>query len=782
MDPVNITSKYVRTHYGVPASLPLSLPTVGKTDTHALVSVKCTKDRDYDKVPRLPCSLTLLINLRSQAVVHARVGMAKLGSKTSIDDDDGVAYEKTALPNGSEVDHIVDHIVATKKENGKFFSFTFVNLDGVCILFGSKHKAHLLPIETLLSDLDVEATLKSDALCVTILEHLRRLWGALSEEARSSLVTDAVEHGYTYCGELCDGMHMVPVDEPHLAFFAVTKMEKSVLHQLSYLDTLGLPTVERTTIPVTKIIAEATAPLRSGVTEGYVLYYQSKDDETLAIEKFKTHHYVMLRILREMLKLKNMDPTDVSRFAHKLAQRKDLRLSQGEKQSWFDKFVAFAKWLHASNPTWEHRSKTIRDVGMGNLWYAFVKAVPDIPTTPWPEKKMGKCFVILGPQGSGKTTVAKLLAPLVGGTLLEQDTLGKKFESTLASIVASGGVAVVTRILFFRSLDKIKSACSGRASVQYFYPAELETNLVELAFVCAQGVLGRPDHPLSAKSVKNRVKITVNVARHMQGRLSWLKRVATAVPFLADTTSLSPFLDDTAAYLEGGEKAEIPESLCVKHDVAARRPAADIARDIVATLDFSASEKSDEENKGSDGESEEVVYAGVKLPSGLKKKLPKLAASIIGKPEGSWRYSCSHVTLHHRAEGEVPASLLSMVGESMSFDGPLVLLTNGSVIAFAVSPPSSSIVDKDRPYHVTVCVKKGHQNVEAKDLTRLFRSSVADVSDVECKSVDGVEVSAERAVPEHGIRYWVIRNGPVVKGTIAKWVQGDGRLVVKTTH
>lgn len=187
-------------------------------------------------------------------------------------------------------------IVREDKENGKFAILKMFCMDGQWLAVGGSKTQHVV-----VSPATIDAVIAdtvSRPLLAQIFADVKRQWDALTG-------LFATLPGVTLVGELCDGMHFVPLDgPPHVKWFGLFCRGASLspADSLDRLASLGLPAVRYAVLDPATDLNETIRGARCGAGEGYVMYFANTRTGEVTLAKNKTAVYIVKRMTREILR------------------------------------------------------------------------------------------------------------------------------------------------------------------------------------------------------------------------------------------------------------------------------------------------------------------------------------------------------------------------------------------------------------------------------------------------------------------------------------------------
>ena len=338
-------------------------------------------------------------------------GMAKFTGLSSV-------YEDTGVAAGFLTPELLEKsrsVCVTEKANGKAAVVRVFRHKGRAFIFGGSKNMHtVIPLYE-----DNKDNKENNDLHVAMLRLFRSTIGENSEE----IVDFLDETGYTLCGEYEDGMHFVYREEPVIKWFGVVKSQGAIpeghslaesprrAFELLRLKCGNLPTVEHTFL-TKRELEEKRQKLRHGFTsEGSVILYLDGDGGVIAMEKFKTDWYVILRVLREIMKHYIKDGLDSSiyeRLWDTLCKRNTdfLDLPVQTLYLWWKLEVDFIEWFRKEgysprcvgfmgNNNNGNSAVAVdekeKEVGMAVMWKKFTDACPEkcqvlaCDNDKWPE-------------------------------------------------------------------------------------------------------------------------------------------------------------------------------------------------------------------------------------------------------------------------------------------------------------------------------------------------------------------------------------------------------------
>ena len=473
-------------------------------------------------------------------VVGTFAGPIKFDGVTEEDDDDA---DDTSLPTGLIHRWHRDgelEVIREDKENGKFALVKFMEHRGEWLaVFGSKNGHRLAGRDGARErahDRDEPAVIRQVA--AEVHRHWDALLGFFREHPEVTLV-----------GELCDGLHFVPIDtpEPVVKFFGCfTGLGRAVDPAVAFrwLADHRIASVAWSVMDTSspRWFEACIASARCGTGEGSVLYFRNRRTGEVYLAKNKTAAYILKRVARELLKPSFNDRG--RRGFHSLFACLEDRVVDRSRYHMLctAKAVEFAEYLYAF-ADWMMRSRIpaealdfkpvasevigeLGQVGFGNVWARFLRETGrdeiEVGTGdigPFDEERFragaarargpgrpadGPEPVVAffqGPQGAGKSTAGDDAARLLRGfglrvEIVEQDQWYGRSASCQAYMQyllehTDADVVLVTRCnanpRHYSAYLRRALAAGGRAV--FLAPEGIETP--EGLLVCLEGVRTR---------------------------------------------------------------------------------------------------------------------------------------------------------------------------------------------------------------------------------------------------------------------------------------------------
>ncbi|MES1917074.1 MAG: hypothetical protein MHM6MM_008834, partial [Cercozoa sp. M6MM] len=318
---------------------------------------------------------------------------------SALDEDSHVAteglYQLTDLSNASRV-------IVTEKANGKAAWLTMFRFRRRVFVFGgSKSDHHVIPMDSFDTYVD---RIGDKSYAKPILRCFHRQFRRLSEQHKLEFMARLIgtddRCGDTLCGEYEDGMHMVPLAQgqsPVLRFFGFVKKRGAVdigdpnetlcedaVRALEYLRQLGFEVI-RVVVRTPEDMRRHKMRLRTGRgLEGFVLHWQCEVPDhpgrfrTVAVEKFKTWWYVIVRVIRQFLLDKNQHGSNwESKMLRRFLARNEgfLHLPEGMLKLWLDLGLRFVDWFVQKHGWAQVGMVGISEgcTGMATMWARYIE-------------------------------------------------------------------------------------------------------------------------------------------------------------------------------------------------------------------------------------------------------------------------------------------------------------------------------------------------------------------------------------------------------------------------
>lgn len=407
-------------------------------------------DATFQKYPKLrellPRGFSAVVRGEGREIVAMMQGPTKFEGVTNADNDDAADGEEYDITDTSVVAKWQSagklSVFALRKENGKYATVRgFYDAGEFRVVCGSKSVHRVFT----LGELEAAVSTETNELSLGIYQCVLAAWDNLR-----SLFDSHPEH--TLCGEFCDGMHFVPLEEgeeKNIRWFGLFKDGKAIhpLKALAAIRSFGLPSVHSEewdpSTPVDEIILRA----RMGEGEGYVINFVNAETGDVMLAKNKTSLYILKRMLREKLK-RGYHFNGVLFWQALVARICDASgyhcLSTEGAIYLHGVLTRFGKWMMrmgfpADSVSFQCKSE-IPIKGFANLWKAFedatgdsVRMTPEMfhglfdaeefkaAVQPPPRSTVPRVVFIQSVQGTGKTSVAEELAKLPGVASTEQD-------------------------------------------------------------------------------------------------------------------------------------------------------------------------------------------------------------------------------------------------------------------------------------------------------------------------------------------------------------------------
>jgi hypothetical protein len=321
-------------------------------------------------------------------------GFYKFGSRQIFDEDSDISCN--VLIKDSDVE-TADRCLLTRKENGKMAIISMFKLgDEIIILGGSKNQHYLLRLisfeEDLMKILSIETNFATQILWIFFCQWCKMDFET-QEKLRDYLLNPDQTTTRTLCGEFLDGKHMVALKdgEPEtINWFGFidnrgpinddVKLCDDFEQSMKLLHSFSLPSVSTDIILKHDFTPEFQHCLRwQHNVEGYVIHWQKKMGDiylTVAMEKFKTWWYVIIRMVREFLN--NKHGTDqgwqVALLKRMIKRNKNyMKLDNRYIWLWYELSCKFIDWFIDSGYDKSQTMFAETSDGMGNMWNKFLK-------------------------------------------------------------------------------------------------------------------------------------------------------------------------------------------------------------------------------------------------------------------------------------------------------------------------------------------------------------------------------------------------------------------------
>ena len=472
----------------------------------------------------IPRGFVVVYDVKNKTVVSVARGPRKFGGVTAGDDDDS----KHVLLNGQTIRQWamagVLEVTSEEKENGKFSLVKMFQYNGqwLCLL-GSKTNYRVVASADEALALAAGKQEKDQILIQQIAEDVAANWDSIRAlfEAQGDV---------TLVGELCDGLHFVPMDtdKPVIKFFGIF-VEGNALEPefaLKTLESYGILHVDHHQVNVDGIPIDEKwfgiiiAMARAGKGEGKVLYFRNKETGEIFLAKNKTAVYIMKRVLRSLLESPDGFKAAYAKLANLFVERSEYHmLSTSAAVRFYKQLIAFLDWMVLNRVPFEAldfnpvASPVRGDYpyrGFAAVWQRFLDetGAEDMVATPddigafdakefhaavgkIPSRQAGATppvvLFLQMPQGGGKSTIGDAMAKLLSTMgfvveIVEQDQWfgmtgsAQTFLSYLVEHCPRVDAVIVTRCNANSGQYKhyLNRALAGGARVVFATPAGIE--------------------------------------------------------------------------------------------------------------------------------------------------------------------------------------------------------------------------------------------------------------------------------------------------------------------
>ena len=639
-------------------------------------------------VPRSYSIITLMED--GVETIEARImGLPKFGAlldpengRSDATDEDNDSLKPTGL-SIDNMKRIAVSVYETDKVNGKFCLISAIR--GYLIV-GSKGVHRPIPLEKIGNEYHLPESTPSymNGLIGDIYEAFKRQY----DSSRHGNVIELLMGGRALVGEYSDGKHMTTLEDgesPYIEFFGISTNNPSpgdltgdIMNNIKFLEDNGFRVAKYKKVSLEQHFRENTGRLGWN-SEGRVDYYIDTDGKVVGIAKYKTTWYILIRMLREIIK--NCDPSRCKNRIRKtlIARNSFLHLPLGYLSIWNDLLGQFVDWFVSKG--YENNVVGIQEeaIGMGNVWALFLKETPeacDQHLAPLEEmKKRGipedatfnitfqnKLVVILqGIPGIGKNAIADNLVENLGKRVyvLDQDRyahLGRKPAS-------KKGREVFNDTLYSDEYDIIILARNNATSFQYtsyldmaqdalwktvvVRPNEVDTTRwEELIAVCSEGVLTRENHPTLNGTPNERLKIVALFAGFLKSetpRVSSTIHSVETLSYLKESTEFDPELGNQIRKALANK-----ETLPIVSDLKShRRSIADIASDLNDIIERNINKEVPDYNPIQEPE---PLYYGLFPPSEMKDWMKTVIRELNEVSNDTSTTYLGHTTLMHSSD------------------------------------------------------------------------------------------------------------------------------------
>lgn len=189
-------------------------------------------------------------------------------------------------------------IVRQDKENGKFAIIKMFRLEGQLLAVGGSKNQHVVVSEETIGEVIEDR--ENRCLLSQIFFRIKEQWESLAG------LFDAFPD-YSLVGELCDGLHFVPIDNdiPEIKWFGLFGAGGVAMDPRLALGAVvdaGLPAVRYELLDARRGIEEVIREGRAGNGEGNVLYFRDEATGEVVLAKNKAAAYIVKRMARAILK------------------------------------------------------------------------------------------------------------------------------------------------------------------------------------------------------------------------------------------------------------------------------------------------------------------------------------------------------------------------------------------------------------------------------------------------------------------------------------------------
>jgi hypothetical protein len=497
-------------------------------------------------------------------------GLPKFLGQTTDEEDEHVDGMNNGLFELETKDTDDTREIITEKENGKMAVITFFNYLGELYYYGGSKNDHtVIAIKNMNKYSDKIKQTKQKTFAMEITEIFIKNWNALTIDQINAIIIETINNENVLCAEYNDGKHIVhSLQEPNLVFFGMINKHKitntlceDIVQTSIKFDLMGLRFVrweilgsekqlcleEENALLAKEInpftLTRQNARFKSNI-EGYVIHKQKKiNDEspewlTVSLEKFKTWWYVIIRMLREFLKSKNISNNNWTQKFYK-RNKEYMKMNQQYAEQWHILTLQFLNWFRQKN-------YDIKDVGcmyetgMATYWFNFLNEtgasnpiaieqnllVVDEDEKHFDTTELNRfVFFTVGIPGLGKSTIGTALKKQLNYVYtIEQDDYakykknsGKKcYEAFVEMLENKLSVIFVQRNNSNSTHYKqyAESAKQHNYKVIMLTAKEIDTNILSL--VCLQSVYNRQGHAIDNLPKNKQMQLVMTFLRDIE--------------------------------------------------------------------------------------------------------------------------------------------------------------------------------------------------------------------------------------------------------------------------
>jgi hypothetical protein len=517
----------------------------------------------HRSAPRCYSYVRVINDANGQIMVEKRMhGFYKFSSSDPNNEDEDIACHLI----DPEQQKQADLVAVTEKANGKSAVITAFQYQGQTYLFGgSKSKHRVARLSDAVGDIKAVEALElgphANQLVTDIFTYFIQQFATLSPDQKNKLIDMMLVQ--SLCGEYNDYKHIVSNQmgklKPSIQWFGISQnlgtiansasLNGNFLANLEVIKAFGLPTIAYQIYPRADYLNQITSLKTRCDSEGYVVHWiRSQDNTTVGVEKLKTWWYVILRMLREIIRgsAKSGNLRDVYEIKIQktiLKRNQDfMNLPDGFILIWSQLCCEFCKWFLKKGYNFNVIDFNENSQGMGNTWQEFLAENPHISDqfgVPEEEvkarhlenykfkleiKSIPRLVVFFkGIPGLGKSHIGHLLATELNSkgyqtTTLEQDdfkgkTAGKQCFMAFCNYLKNKDNRIILLQRNNANLSQYQSyleeARNQGCRILTLVPDEIRT--ISLLLTCIEAVLARKGHKtfdLLAPEVKAKLVLT----------------------------------------------------------------------------------------------------------------------------------------------------------------------------------------------------------------------------------------------------------------------------------